>query len=147
MKNRKGFTLIELMIVVAIIGILAAIAIPNFSAYRQKAYDAEGFTLAGALREEICLYYDTRGFMPADNDSLGLPKPAALRGKYVASLSIQQGVIEIRFDPEFECGTAAKTIKLVPHVNTDNPTGPLVWEVERCATLDDTRPAGSDDAS
>lgn len=131
MRDQNGFTLIELMFVVAIIGILAAIAVPNFSAYRARAYEAEGYALADELRQEVCRYYDTLGVLPADNEILGLPEPDAIRGKYVSSLTIHQGTVEIRFDPELRSPTAGKLLRLVPKINQSNPTGPLIWEIER----------------
>lgn len=131
MRDQKGFTLIELMFVIAIIGILAAIAVPNFSAYRDRAYRAEGYALADELRKEVCRYYDTLGVLPADNEMLGLPEPGAIRGKYVSSLTVHQGAIEIRFDPQ-RCGPGAgKWLRLVPKINQSYPTGPLLWEEER----------------
>lgn len=131
MKDQNGFTLIELMTVIAIIGILAAIAIPNFSAYRDRAYQAEGYTLANELRKEVCRYYDTLGVLPADNVMLGLPEPGTIRGKYVSSLTVSQGTVEIRFDPELKGPSAGKLLRLVPKINQSYPTGPLLWEIER----------------
>lgn len=128
MMNQRGFTLIELMVVVAIIGILAAIGIPQFTNYRDRAFRAEGFSLGGALRKEICEYYDTTGALPPDNDILGLPEPAAIRGKYVSSIAIHQGTIEINFSPEMKTPDAGKLFKLAPTINAENPTGPLLWE-------------------
>lgn len=131
MRNQTGFTLIELMIVISIIGILAAIAVPQFSAYRDRAYQAEGYALAEELRNDVCLYYDTLGVLPADNQVLGLPEPGEIKGKYVSSLAIQQGAIEIRYDPELKTPIAGKMIRLAPKINKANPTGPLLWEIER----------------
>jgi type IV pilus assembly protein PilA len=128
MQKHSGFTLIELMVVISIIGILAAIAIPQFSAYRDRAYRAEGHSLGGALREEISAYYDTVGVLPLDNAQLGLPAPATLRGKYVAAMDVDHGDVAIRFTDTIHSPIGGQTVHLKVAINTDNPTGPLLWE-------------------
>jgi len=65
-KNKKGFTLIELMIVIAIIGILAAIAIPQFAKYRSKAYNASALSDLKNVRTEVEAYYADHDNYPAN---------------------------------------------------------------------------------
>ena len=72
-RNSKGFTLIELMIVIAIIGILAAIAIPNFLRYRDKAYCAKSETDAQNVVAALASYF-------ADPDHTAIPTLAELTG-------------------------------------------------------------------
>jgi type IV pilus assembly protein PilA len=128
MKKQSGFTLIELMTVISVIGTLAAIAVPQFSAYRDRAYRGEGYALGGALREDISAYYDTRGVLPRHNDDLGLPPAEAIRGKYVAAVSIRNGEVVLQYDDKLKSPMAGQTVRLIPSVNTAYPTGPLVWE-------------------
>jgi type IV pilus assembly protein PilA len=128
MEKQSGFTLIELMAVISIIGILAAIAIPQFSAYRDRSYRGEGYALGGALREDVSAYYDTIGLLPKDNDDMGLPGPESIRGKYVAAVSIHNGEVALRYDDELKSAIAGQTARLIPHINAENPTGPLLWE-------------------
>jgi type IV pilus assembly protein PilA len=128
MQKQSGFTLIELMAVIAFIGILAAISVPQFSIYRDRAYRGEGYALGGALREDVSAYYDEIGVLPKDNADLGLPRPESIRGKYVAAASIHNGEVTLRYDDKLKSPIAGKTIRLIPHVNTDYPTGPLQWE-------------------
>lgn len=65
MKKQQGFTLIELMIVVAIIGILAAVAIPAYQDYTARAQASEAVTLLGGLKTPVAEYYQTQGTAPA----------------------------------------------------------------------------------
>lgn len=128
MHDQKGFTLIELMVVISIIGILAAVAIPQFSRYRDRAYRCEGYSLGGALRQEISAYYDTVGMLPMDNDALGLPEPEQITGKYVSAVSVDSGRVTVHYDSEMKSALAGKSAQLVPQINSGNPTGPLVWD-------------------
>lgn len=91
MKKQQGFTLIELMIVVAIIGILAAIAIPAYQDYTIRAQVSEGMSLCSGAKAAVTEFYQDRGVMPTSNSQAGLEQPATINGKYVDTVTITQG--------------------------------------------------------
>ncbi len=96
-KVQQGFTLIELMIVVAIIGILAAIAIPAYQDYTIRAQITEGLNLAAGAKAAVSEYYMDRGVLPADNATAGLSAANTIAGNYVDQVTVLAGVITIRY--------------------------------------------------
>ena len=102
-KIQQGFTLIELMIVVAIIGILAAIAIPAYQDYTIRAQVSEGLNLAAGAKAAVTEYYQDSGFLAPDNLTAGLEAAAAISGSYVVSVGVGAdgngtlGVIQVTY--------------------------------------------------
>jgi len=91
-QAQKGFTLIELMIVVAIIGILAAVAIPAYSDYTNRAKVTELIGIGSACKTSISEYYQSQGSLPADITAAGC---STTDSKYVDSLAVAAGVITV----------------------------------------------------
>jgi len=97
MRKQSGFTLIELMIVVAILAILMAIAIPAYQDYTIRAQVSEGMNLSGGARTAVAEYYTDRGTMPSDNDAAGLASADKITGEYIQSVTVEGGKITAKF--------------------------------------------------
>ena len=131
MKKQQGFTLIELMIVVAIIGILAAIAIPAYQDYTIRAQVSEGLNLSGGAKTAVTEYFQDRGTLPSDNDQAGIADSGDIQGNYVESGEVEDGVITITYssdDPqEANAAIDGDTLTLTP--NTAN-AGSVDWNCD-----------------
>jgi type IV pilus assembly protein PilA len=118
---QKGFTLIELMIVIAIIGILAAIAIPAYQNYTIRAQVTEGLTLADGWKTAIAEYYANTGNMPAAIANLAGTSTST--GKYEASILVSGGAIVITYGGSANAkitGAGSNTLSLQPYINANN---------------------------
>lgn len=131
MKQQYGFTLIELMIVVAIIAILAALALPAYQDYVVRAQVSEGYSLAGDARTAIVVYHADKSAYPVDNSDAGLSDPASISGRYVSSVTVGSGngQIMVLFGNQSSTKIAGQTLNL----QLENPGGALHW---RCSGLD-----------
>ncbi len=121
-KLQKGFTLIELMIVVAIIGILAAIAIPAYQDYTIRAQVSEGMSLAAAAKAAVAETFLNRGTAPANRTVAGMSANAPdTRGKYVSQVEVTNGVIMISYGGnEVNAAINGASLALTPYVTPDN---------------------------
>jgi type IV pilus assembly protein PilA len=122
---QKGFTLIELMIVVAIIGILAAIAIPAYQDYTIRAQVSEGLSLASAAKTAVGEYFLNKGEPPADRESAGMSDTATdTSGQYVQSVEVTNGTIIIQYGNEANAQITDEFLELVPY---ETPDLSVVW--------------------
>jgi type IV pilus assembly protein PilA len=138
-KVQQGFTLIELMIVVAIIGILAAIAIPAYQDYTIRAQVSEGLNLGGGAKTAVSEYYQDRGAWPADNNEAGMSVAADIEGKYVTGVAVgnANGVITVTYGNDAHATISGDTLLLSA---TDN-TGSIGWECSSTDLADKHMPA------
>ncbi|HGG9953764.1 TPA: pilin [Neisseria meningitidis] len=90
---QKGFTLIELMIVIAIVGILAAVALPAYQDYTARAQVSEAILLAEGQKSAVTEYYLNHGIWPGDNSDAGVASSTDIKGKYVKSVEVKNGVV------------------------------------------------------
>ncbi|HEZ9803041.1 TPA: pilin, partial [Neisseria gonorrhoeae] len=90
---QKGFTLIELMIVIAIVGILAAVALPAYQDYTARAQVSEAILLAEGQKSAVTEYYLNNGEWPKDNASAGVASSSSIKGKYVKEVEVKNGVV------------------------------------------------------
>jgi len=123
MRKQQGFTLIELMIVVAIIGILAAIAIPAYQDYTIRAQVSEGLNLSGAAKAAVTEFYQDQGVYPADNATAGLEAAANITGKYVTQVAVANNVITVTYGNDANANIAGATLTMTA---TDN-AGSVSW--------------------
>ena len=132
-KMQKGFTLIELMIVIAILGILMAIAIPAYQDYAVRAKVSEGINLAGATKLAVAETYSSRGTLPTNNVSAGIPVSTTISGPYVSHVQVTTGgLISITYT-----GLEPKINGSVLNLSPTTRTGSVVW---RCKGSTATNP-------
>jgi type IV pilus assembly protein PilA len=145
---QKGFTLIELMIVVAIIGILAAIAIPAYQDYTIRAQVTEGLNLAADLKAAVAENYASTGTWPADNAAVGIT--AVKSGKYVGSVTIATGTINVSYTGSQANANLSATpiLSIRPMVSAN---GDVIWvcgyAVNPTGAIEPTVPAAASTTS
>lgn len=144
-KESKGFTLVELMIVIAIIGILAALAIPAYQDYTIRAQVQEGLALSVKTRNAVTETYMGAGSGPANRAAAGLSAEAAdTQGRYVKSVDIVESEVVITFGNEANRIIADKLLYMTPYLGADGTT--LIW---RCgnAAAPEGEPLGAEEAA
>lgn len=124
---KQGFTLIELMIVIAIISIMGTMAIPTYQDFIIRAQIKEGMALTDGLTKIISAHYKVHHTFPLDNNAANVPAPKHLIGNYVTGVKIDSGAIHITLGNRINAHVKEKVLTLRPAIVTDNPNSPISW--------------------
>jgi type IV pilus assembly protein PilA len=123
-KIQKGFTLIELMIVVEITGIPAALEITAYQDYLIRSQVTEGMSMAAAAKASVSEYYANKGSWPANNSDAGLGIASEIQGKYVSALTVSGGGITVDFGNEANAVLDPASLGLTPGASAN---GDVIW--------------------
>lgn len=126
-KTNKGFTLIELMVVVAIIGILSSVALPSYQTYVHRSEVVEALSMVSTIRENITNFYVENLDFPVDNEASGLPKQELLIGNRITGVAVKSGAIHVTMGNKASKPLQGKTLTFRPAVVTGSPTSPISW--------------------
>ncbi|HPE58880.1 MAG TPA: pilin [Thiolinea sp.] len=134
-EQQNGFTLIELMIVVTIIGILASIALPAYQDYTKRTHVAEGLALANDAKIAITDYYATFGAYPADNIAVGMPAEEYITGNAVKGIKVEANKITITYNEKVQTDGTVEIVGSISDASiTWTCTGGNVPDIYRPST-------------
>lgn len=124
----RGFTLIELMVVIAVLGVLMSIAVPAYRDYVIRSQTAEAFSLVSFAKPKIVDYFRHYGHFPANNKEAGLPAPDKIIGHYVGSVRVDHGAIHVTFRRKnITKPLQGQVLTVRPLVVKGSPQSPIAW--------------------
>lgn len=125
--RKNGFTLIELMIVIAIISILATIAVPNYQDRIIRAQIMEALEIGNSLQPAINDFYKTKQRFPADNQEARVPLPDHLIGNFVTGVTLEKGALHIALGNKVNAHVAGRVLSVRPAYVSANKSSPISW--------------------
>jgi type IV pilus assembly protein PilA len=123
----RGFTLIELMIVISILGILATMAMPSFQDRIIRTQMKEAFNLGEIAKKAVEDYYKASGTLPESNAAAGLPQPDKIIGNYVSQVRVKDGAIDITLGNRINKNVDGKIVTVRPAIVEGTPIVPIAW--------------------
>ncbi|HET7795770.1 MAG TPA: pilin [Rhizobacter sp.] len=142
--RKRGFTLTEVMVVVAIIAILALMAVPSMQGKYVREQIAEGVQLAKIAKDPVALAWTATKTLPDDNTSAGLPAPDKIVSNVVKSVTVEGGAIHIVFGNRANGALKGKTLSLRPAVVEDAQIVPVAWVCGHARAPENMRAMGAD---
>jgi type IV pilus assembly protein PilA len=131
-----GFTLIELIVVMAIIAILLLMAVPMYGDRAIREQVVEAMRLADIAKKPVAAAWAATKALPDDNAAAGLPAPDKVVSNYVKSVTVESGAIHVVFGNQANGGLRGMTLSLLPAVVEDAPVVPVSWVCGFAATPD-----------
>lgn len=146
-RKSQGFSLVELMVVVSIIGILAGLSVPRFQAFQTKARLAEVWSLTDGARQDVQEFYERHGSFPASNAAAGQPAPEKIIGHYIDKVTIDGGAINVQLGNSIDEHLRGKVVTLRPLHVPGSPKSPVSWTCGKREVPKGLVPAGVDRTS
>jgi type IV pilus assembly protein PilA len=126
-KQARGFTLLELMVALAVVAILATIALPNYLDRIVREQVAEALPLAELAKPAIAAAWQGNEALPADNAAAGLPPPEKIVNQWVRSVTVANGAVHIAFGNRANKTLQGRVLTIRPAGVPDARIVPLVW--------------------
>lgn len=144
MRRHAGFTWIELVLILAVIGILGAMAIPGLQDTMLKKQVKEGLDLAGVAKKGVQSYWSANGEMPGDNKTAGVPAKDKIVGSMVKEVAVDQGAIHIVYGNNASKAIEGMKVTIRPAVVKDEPSVPIAWICAKLPIPDKMEVRGQD---